>query len=139
MQEKNFTPFITHVLLVAIAMTLTIDLKAQTFSNPIGDLADPHITFYNGYYYLTGTTGSNITIKKAATLNALKFAEGIVVFTPPSGGPCCNFWAPELHRINNIWYIYYTSGTSTDLSSQRTWVIENASDDPVTGIWTDTG
>ena len=41
------------------------------------------------------------------------------------------FWAPELHRINNVWYVYYTAGTSSDLSSQRTWVIENASVAPL--------
>jgi GH43 family beta-xylosidase len=91
------------------------DLHAQTFSNPISEMADPHITYYNNTYYLTGTTGNNITLRKAAALNALKYAPGIVVFTAPSGGPCCNFWAPELHRINNAWYIYYTAGTSSDL------------------------
>ena len=94
-----------------------MELKGQTFSNPISDLADPQITYYENFYYLTGTTGSNITIKKAATLNSLKFAPPKVVFTPPSGGPCCNFWAPELHRINNTWYVYYTAGTNSDLTS----------------------
>lgn len=139
MRKRNFKTADIYLSLIAVAMMLTVDLKAQIFSNPISDLADPHITFYNNYYYLTGTTGSNITIKKATTLNALKFAAGVVVFTPPSGGPCCNFWAPELHRINNTWYVYYTAGTGMDLSSQRTWVIENASDDPVAGTWTDKG
>lgn len=129
----------TTVYTLFASLIMTADVNAQTFSNPIGDLADPHITYYNNYYYLTGTTGSNITIKKAATLNSLKFATGVVVFTPPSGGPCCNFWAPELHRINNTWYIYYTAGTSMDLATQRTWVIENASSDPVTGSWIDKG
>lgn len=139
MRNSNSIPAFTYPLLIAVVMMLMMDLKAQTFSNPIGDLADPHITFYNNYYYLTGTTGSNITIKKAATLNSLKFATGVVVFTPPSGGPCCNFWAPELHRINDAWYVYYTAGTNMDLSSQRSWVIENTSNDPVTGNWTDKG
>lgn len=139
MGKINTTMTYHYLLPIAIAMMLIIDLKAQTFSNPIGDLADPHITYYNNYYYLTGTTGANITIKKAATLNALKFTAGVVVFTPPSGGPCCNYWAPELHRINNKWYVYYTAGTNMDISSQRTWVIENASDDPVAGTWIDKG
>jgi GH43 family beta-xylosidase len=124
------------VLMILVLKTVT---QAQTFSNPIADLADPHITYYNGSYYLTGTTGNNITVKKATTLNALKFAAGVVVFTVASGGPCCNFWAPELHRIDNKWYIYYTGGTNTNLASQRTWVIENSSDDPVTGTWANKG
>src|SRR3990170_5445339 len=98
MQINNFIRMIVKASFLLVAMMTILDSKAQTFSNPISDLADPHITYYNNYYYLTGTTGVNITIKKAATLNSLKFAPGVVVFTPPSGGPCCNFWAPELHR-----------------------------------------
>jgi GH43 family beta-xylosidase len=126
-------------LLLLLAIFVADDLHAQNFSNPIADLADPHVTYYNNYYYLTGTTGTNITIKKSSTLNGLKFGTSTVVFTPPSGGPCCNFWAPELHRINDTWYVYYTAGNSQDLSSQRTWVIENASSDPVAGTWTNRG
>lgn len=139
MQKSSNIPAFSKALLISIVIMVLTDLKAQTFSNPVSDLADPRITFYNNFYYLTGTTGSNVTIRKAATLNSLKFATGVVVFTPPSGGPCCNFWAPELHRINNAWYVYYTAGTSADLTSQRTWVIENTSSDPVTGSWTDKG
>jgi GH43 family beta-xylosidase len=126
-------------LLLLLGIIAIIDLEAQVYSNPISDLADPHITYYDNHYYLTGTTGSNITIKKASTLNSLKFATSVVAFIPPSGGPCCNFWAPELHRINNTWYIYYTAGNSPDLLSQRTWVIENTSADPVEGTWTSRG
>lgn len=139
MQINNFKRMIAKASLMLVAMVLILDSNAQTFSNPISDLADPHITYYNNYYYLTGTTGVNITIKKAATLNSLKFAPGVIVFTPPSGGPCCNFWAPELHRIGNTWYVYYTAGTGSDLASQRTWVIENPSSDPVAGTWINKG
>ncbi len=120
-------------------MIVIVEVNAQTYSNPISDLADPHITYYDDHYYLTGTTGTNITIKKAATLNSLKFAPAVVAFTAPSGGPCCNFWAPELHRIDGVWYMYYTAGNSPDLSSQRTWVIENTADDPTAGTWVDKG
>jgi GH43 family beta-xylosidase len=130
---------ILNKLIVLLGIIAIIDLKAQVYSNPISDLADPHITYYDDNYYLTGTTGSNISIRKAPTLNALKFASPIVAFMPPSGGPCCNFWAPELHRINDTWYIYYTAGNSPDLSSQRTWVIENTSADPAEGTWTSRG
>ena len=72
---------ITQLSILLFVQLMTMDLKAQTFSNPISDLADPHITFYNGNYYLTGTTGTNITIRKAATLNALKFAPVDLVVT----------------------------------------------------------
>jgi len=139
MGKSNYFQTTPQLLLILVVMMVVTNLDAQTFSNPISDLADPHITYYNNFYYLTGTTGSNITIKKASTLNSLKFAPATVVFTPPSGGPCCNFWAPELHRINNIWYVYYSAGTNPDITSQRTWVLENTSSDPVGGSWTNKG
>ncbi|HZI25177.1 MAG TPA: family 43 glycosylhydrolase [Chryseolinea sp.] len=139
MKKRYYIKPLTQSVIIIFVTSLMMELKGQTFSNPISDLADPHITYYENFYYLTGTTGSNITIKKAATLNSLKFAPPKVVFTPPSGGPCCNFWAPELHRINNTWYVYYTAGTNSDLTSQRTWVIENTSSDPVAGSWTNKG
>jgi GH43 family beta-xylosidase len=44
-----------------------------------------------------------------------------------------------LHFINNKWYTYYTAGSSTDFSTQRTFVLENASDDPRVGTWEDKG
>ncbi len=47
--------------------------------------------------------------------------------------------SPELHYLNNKWYAYYTAGASTDLSTQRTFVVENESDDPRTGTWIDKG
>ena len=47
-------------------------------------------------------------------------------------------WAPELHYLENKWYLYYTAG-SGDLGTQRTFVLENASANPLSGTWTDKG
>ncbi|MBL0739991.1 family 43 glycosylhydrolase [Chryseolinea lacunae] len=128
-----------RILTTSFFLFFTITSFAQHFSNPISDLADPHITFHEGAYYLTGTTGVNITVRKASTLQGLKTAAGHVVYAPAQGGPCCNYWAPELHRVDGHWYIYYTAGTSADLATQRTYVIENTAADPLSGTWTSKG
>lgn len=112
---------------------------AQYFTGPIGDLPDPHIVFHEGWYYFTGTTGSGVHLKKARTLEELKSVSLKQVFSSANGGPCCDYWAPELHRINNIWYIYYTANATGGIGNQRMYVIENTAADPTTGQWVNRG
>ncbi|MBN2486783.1 MAG: RICIN domain-containing protein [Bacteroidales bacterium] len=133
----------TKINLITSLVVLCVLLKcsyigAQTFINPIDAVPDPFITYSNGYYYLTGTTGSNVCLKKATTLEALKSTPFVSVFSQAQGGPCCDYWAPELHKINGIWYMYYTAA-ETSGSGQRTWVIENSSADPMSGTWVNRG
>lgn len=57
---------------------------------------------------------------------------------PTSGANSHHVWAPELHFLNNKWYVYYTAGAGPD-STQRLWVLENSDPDPTKGIWLDKG
>jgi len=114
-----------------------LNLHAQTFVAPFGSNPDPNIVYHNGWYYYTGTSGSGVTLKKAQTLEGLKHTPNKKIFSSANGGPCCDYWAPELHRINNSWYIYYTAKYSGQ--GQRTYVIENTSDDPMSGTWVHKG
>ena len=116
-----------------------ISIQAQYFTNPIYEMADPHIVTYDGYYYATGTSGGNVVLKKSATLEGLKSSPAVEVFSPAKGGPCCDYWAPELHRLDSKWYIYYTANDIGNLSGQRTYVIENSDDDPTSQNWVDRG
>ncbi|MES2731183.1 MAG: RICIN domain-containing protein [Bacteroidota bacterium] len=135
-------PTILKLFLLTFLLQLSVFLPnsfAQTFNNSIRDLADPHMVYHNGYYYFTGTTGGNVTLIKSATLDGLKTAPATVVFSAAQGGPCCNYWAPEMHRIKDKWYIYYTASNFEDWGHQRTWVIENKSKDPLKGTWVNKG
>lgn len=121
-------------------LVISTEAIAQSFMNPIGPLPDPSIVYRNGYYYYTGTTGGvNVSLKRATTLEGLKSAAQLTVFSSANGGPCCNYWASELMWIDNKWYIYYTAGTSSDINTQRAYVIENSSADPFTGTWVNRG
>lgn len=110
-------------------------VQGQSFVNPISDLADPFITYYNGYYYYTGTTGGNISMRRATTLEGLKAAPLQVMFTPAGGQPTHFYWAPEMFRIDNKWYIYFSASLSTSTNDMRTWVLENTAPDPMAGTW----
>ncbi|MES2733727.1 MAG: glycoside hydrolase family 43 protein [Bacteroidota bacterium] len=116
-------------------------VSTTTFTNPLMNSgADPWVIKKDGVYYYCHTLGDKIGLWKTTAMSQLGKATSKVVWLPPTtGGNSHNLWAPELHFIDGKWYIYYTAGSSPDLGTQRTWVLENASADPLTGTWTDKG
>jgi GH43 family beta-xylosidase len=114
---------------------------ANTFSNPLLTTGpDPWIYKKDNNYYYTHTQGNRISLWKTAKVTELNNVTPNTVWNAPgSGQNAFNVWAPEIHFINNKWYIYYTAGSSTDHATQRTFVLENANADPLTGSWTDKG
>ena len=97
--------------------------------------ADPWVIAWKGYYYYMNTTGKNLTIWKTRDITDLKNAEKKVVWTPPSSGPYSReIWAPELHRLDNKWYIYFAADAGSN-ESHRVWVLENGAADPLDGTW----
>lgn len=133
-------------LLVAAGLLLAVPALAQpassatTFTNPLLPAgADPWSIYHEGYYYYTHTTGANITLWKTRSLSQLGSAPRKVVWTPPATGPNArDIWAPELHRIQGKWYLYYAADSSTN-QSHRLWVLENNATDPLQGTWTSKG
>ncbi len=67
------------------------------------------------------------------------------MWRPPATGPNAkSIWAPELHRIDGKWYIYYTAAASDapegkEDAHRGVFVLENGSADPTRGTWTDRG
>jgi GH43 family beta-xylosidase len=114
---------------------------ANTFTNPLlSSGPDPWVIKKDNNYYYTHTLGNRIALWKTAKMTELKNAPVQNVWSAPSSGANSrNIWAPELHFIDNKWYIYYTAGSSADLATQRLFVLENTNADPLTGTWTDKG
>ncbi len=97
---------------------------------------DPWVVMRDGWYYYMNSTGSNLTIWKTRRIEDLASAEKTVVWTPPSGQPYSKeLWAPELHRLDGKWYIYFAADAGHN-EDHRIYVIENASEDPTKGAWT---
>lgn len=133
----KYKPLLALALLLSAFFATTA--QAQSFVAPVARLADPNIVHHNGWYYYMGTGGNGIKMKRAKTLEGLKGATLQTLFSQANGGPCCDYWAPELHRINDTWYIYYTANNQGPGGSQRMWVVENTSDNPMAGNWTNRG
>lgn len=108
-----------------------------TFTNPLLTAgADPWCIYKDGYYYYTNTTGTNITIWKTKSIADLAKAEKKVVFMPPDTGLYSKeIWAPEIHYLQNKWYIYFAADSGRNVD-HRLWVLENSSADPLNTEWT---
>ncbi|MFY7840625.1 MAG: family 43 glycosylhydrolase, partial [Lacibacter sp.] len=127
MMMKLLKPFFVALVLVASVCTQA----QETFTNPLLPAgADPWCMYKDGYYYYTHTTGRNITLWKTKSIANLKTAEKKVVFTPPAKVPYSKeLWAPEIHYLQNKWYIYFAADSGKNID-HRMWVLENSSADP---------
>lgn len=110
------------------------------FLNPIHTRGpDPWVFQKGEHYYLTFTTGFNVTLYKTDAMSDLSDAQERVVWTPPaSGHNSRNIWAPEIHWVDSKWFIYYAADDGNN-DNHRMFVLENDSEDPMEGQWIDRG
>ncbi|MEV4825159.1 family 43 glycosylhydrolase [Micromonospora sp. NPDC049274] len=117
---------------------------AVTYTNPLANQrADPHIFRHtDGYYYLTATVPQydRIVLRRATTLQGLATASETTIWSRHTSGEMgAHIWAPEIHFINNRWYVYFAAGRTDDVWRIRMYVLENANANPLTGSWTERG
>jgi len=147
-RHTNLSPlnrlmFVTMVLLTGAMPAMAAD--PLNLDNPIVlQRADPwiHRDDTSGCYYFIGTSPSfdQIEIRNACRLNDLKLAEPVVVWRKRESGPMsANIWAPELHRIDGVWYIHFAAGDVAKRFSIRMYVLSNSAADPTTGTWQEEG
>src|ERR1700761_8469473 len=108
----------------------------KTFTNPLlPSGADPWVIYKDGYYYYTNTLGNRLQIWKTRDITHLDSAQRKTVWVPPAGTAYSKeVWAPELHYVQNKWYMYFAADDG-DNNHHRLYVIENASADPLQGEW----
>jgi GH43 family beta-xylosidase len=113
--------------------------STNTFVNPLMNGSDPWVYQNDSVYYYTHTLGNRINLWKTDNMSKLAMAMSVPVFAPPTAAANSqHIWAPEIHRLDGKWYIYYTAGSGPD-SMQRTWVLENSAANPISGNWIDKG
>jgi GH43 family beta-xylosidase len=128
------------VILILRAQTLFCQdsgLASETFANPIFPSGpDPWITQKDGYYYYSRSSGNGLALRKGKTLQELRSSDQKIVWKAPSGTNYSkDIWAPELHFINDKWYIYFAADDGAN-KNHRMYVVENPSPDPLEGVWT---
>jgi hypothetical protein len=130
-----------HRLMGCLLAILPVLCGAQSkgFTNPLlPSGADPFVVYHQGYYYYTHTLGNRIQLWKTQHIGRLGNAVSKTVWTAPQEGPDSrDLWAPELHRFNNKWYLYYTATDKARPadSTRFIFVLENEAADPLEGNW----
>ena len=127
------------IILIIIALTCATCgsvQKVKTFTNPLLSAgADPWSIYKDGYYYYTHTLGDRLTIWKTKNIAKLKTAKRKTVFMPLAGKPYSKgLWAPEIHFINNKWYIYFAADSGRN-EAHRLWVLESSARNPLKKKW----
>ncbi len=129
---------------VAFFACCVVAQAAPAFDNPlVRQRADPHVTLHaDGQYYFTATVPEydRIELRRARTLDGLARGQTKVVWRKHSAGPMSHHvWAPELHRIDGKWYLYFTASRADAIWDIRLYVLENGADDPFDGEWIERG
>lgn len=110
-----------------------------TFANPVAAGADPWVVRWNGAYYMVQSRDNGIYVSRSTRLTEAAGSGTRVWAAPDTGWNRTNLWAPELHRVDGRWYIYYAAGRAgPPFVHQRAGVLESTGDDPQ-GTYTDRG
>ncbi|KAI9053767.1 hypothetical protein LZ554_002716 [Drepanopeziza brunnea f. sp. 'monogermtubi'] len=73
------------------------------------------MVYTDGNYFLTYTSYDSITITRSPTLSGLLSGETKTIWTDSDPTKNDNMWAPEMHQIDGIWYMFYSSCDSAQL------------------------
>ncbi|KAH7103755.1 Arabinanase/levansucrase/invertase [Auriculariales sp. MPI-PUGE-AT-0066] len=102
-----------------------------TYNNPIkpGHAADPWVIYHketDTYYMAQSKKGTRLVIHASRDLTSFD-EQGVTVWTPPAD--IKEIWAPELHFIDGIWYIYVAMDHGNN-ADHRMFVFKSTSSDP---------
>ena len=96
------------------------------------DGADPWVFRQDGMYYYTKRTGNTVTLFRSENLSDVASGERMDVLEENS--ELEQFWAPELHKLDGVWYIYFAACTY-DSDIHTMYVLSNENEDPFEGEW----
>lgn len=118
--------------------------KKTIYNKPfIAQRADPYIYRHtDGIYYFTASVPEydRIILRKSNTFLGLAKSEEVAVWEKHKEGiMSIHIWAPEIHYINGVWYIYYAAGDKENIWAIRPYVLECKDADPMKGKWNELG
>ncbi|MBO5064956.1 MAG: family 43 glycosylhydrolase [Clostridia bacterium] len=118
----------------------------------IKDRADPFVTKGDdGYYYFTASypmygkndkTGyDRIILRRAKTIDGLAVAREKSIWNVSDSDTAFRFiWAPEIHKIDGVWYVLFAaSGSENNVWDIDCHIIKCEGDDPYNDKWIDLG
>ena len=136
---KNFEGNMKSTLNTSSAIDISaVETGTTTFQNYLRSGADPWLFLHDGYYYLTITGSTQISVFKAMNFEDLATAPPIVVFKPEPGHEYSrNLWSPEIHYFSEAeagaenagWYLYIACDDG-DNNNHRLYALKSLSGTP---------
>lgn len=134
LRTRNFKKQMTLFLLLTVVFTTALMASVNaagltTVQNGLYQGQDPWIIYQNGFYYLcqSGPYGPTaIHVSKSSTLAD----QGDKIKVYQSNGALGRIFAPELHYLNEKWYIYACADVASMSNRHQAVVFQAATDDP---------
>ena len=105
--------------------------------------ADPYVYRHtDGNYYFTASVPEydRIVLRKSNTVDGLAQAEEVTIWRKHENGiMSVHIWAPEIHYVDNKWFIYFAGGDIEDIWAIRPYVLMCEGDDPLKDPWKEMG
>lgn len=115
----------------------------MTWTNPlIEQRADPHLSLVGSRYWFTASVPGfdAIEIRSADSIAGLATAPAKLIWRRHDSGPMSwHVWAPELHRLDGRWFVYFAAAERDDIWKLRMYVLACQGADPLTGEWIERG
>lgn len=96
----------------------------------------------DGHYFFIATSPKfdQIELRSADSVQGLADAAPNVIWRKhDTGAMGANIWAPELHRIDGVWYVYFAAAEAEHPWLIRMHALANTAENPLTGEWQELG
>lgn len=105
--------------------------------------ADPYVYRHSdGNYYFTASVPEydRIVLRRSNTLNGLRESDEVTIWKKHDKGiMSVHIWAPEIHYLDNKWFIYYAGGDIDDIWAIRPYVLVCEGQNPLNDSWKELG
>ena len=98
-------------------------------NSPASTTWDPYVLRYGGYYYHCYSNKRGVFISKSETLWGIGQGEATMIYDCTVPGALTDWFAPELHRIGDKWYVYASPDYGSFLHVMT--VLEGEGDTPI--------
>lgn len=105
--------------------------------------ADPYVYRHkDGSYLFTASVPEydRIVLRGSRTLDGLADADEVTIWEKHRKGiMSIHIWAPEIHCIEDKWFIYFAAGNKDNIWAIRPYVLACTGDDPLRDSWMELG
>jgi GH43 family beta-xylosidase len=139
---RLFAPLVATTLKLILGVLVSVAMMAsdvgavpqaeRQFVNPIGEGADPWVVRDpNADRYLWCFSDGNRAISVHTSESLTSLGEKHIVWAAPETGPYSReVWAPELHWIEDRWYIYFAASDGQN-RNHLAYVLRSKSENPL--------